>query len=648
MKRRTGRQYRVGYIPRVEQGEASLTPDDLGTLRVPSDPRVAADGRIVFTLSQMNLETDEYDRNLWINENGTSRRFTTSGSDSHPRWSPDGSKIAFLRKVGDAAQLAVIGSRGGEAEILTDLDLGVEGFEWSPEGATIAAVGVTWTDEWKELDEEGRKRTPRRVTAVPYRFDNLGWVHDRRRHIWLVPVDGSEVRCLTPGDYDERSPSWSPDGSTIVAVTDRSPGRGLKPGIDVIEIDVASGEITEAVARGYWALGGYAPNGALHLIGDPSVEWPSISAVWRRDASGLTPLTRHLDRSSASLTAGLPLLVWVGEDLLTHLEDSGSTGVIRVAPDGTVRHLLDGRRSVTSFDSRDGHDVVFTAADVTNPGELYRWEDGEETALSHFNDELRDRFVEAHHFRVPSGGDEIDAWVLLPPGDGPVPGLVNIHGGPASQYGFGFFDEFQVYANAGYAVIACNPRGSSGRGLEHLQAVVGDGWGVVDQQDIGAVVDAALERFSRIDGDRLGVMGGSYGGFLTAWLTAHEDRWKSAVVERAMVSYTSFAGTSDIGATFPRFYAAADYPDAWPVWWEKSPLAYAHQVTTPTLVIHSEQDYRCPIEQGEQWFMAVLRNGTPAEMIRFPGESHELSRSGKPKHRKERFEAILDWYGRHL
>lgn len=624
-----------------------MKPDELGRARVPSEARVHPDGRIVFTLTQLNLDEDRHDRDLWMRRGGEMRRFTTGGKDSHPRWSPDGSTIAFLRKVDDVGQIALIDADGGEARVITDIELGVEAFEWSPDGSMLAAVGVTWVDEWSDLSDEERDKKVRRVTSVPYRFDNLGWTHDRRRHIWLVPVDGSDARCLTPGDFDERSPSWSPDGSTIVALTDRHPGRGLEHGVDVIEIDVVLGNVSQAVPRGDWAHAAYSPTGVLHLLGDDSVDWPVIHALWRREADGsLRSLTEHLDRSSVSIAAGPPRLLFVEADVITGIEDAGSFGVIRVEPDGTVHHLVTGQRVVTSFDSADEKSLVLAVSEMTEPGMLVRWEAGEEEKLTDFNDELE--FRAGSHFRVPSEGVEIDAWVYLPDGEAAPPGLVNVHGGPASQYGFGFFDEFQVYAAAGYAVIACNPRGSSGRGLEFVKAVVGDGWGTVDRTDIGNVVEAALARYPQIDSSRLGVMGGSYGGFMTGWLTAHEDRWKSAVIERAMVSFTSFGGTSDIGATFGRFYTLTDYPEAWETWWVKSPLAYVDQVTTPTLVIHSENDHRCPIEQGEQWFMALLRNGVPTEMLRFPGEGHELSRSGKPQHRKERFAAILDWHGRHL
>lgn len=253
--------------------------------------------------------------------------------------------------------------------------------------------------------------------------------------------------------------------------------------------------------------------------------------------------------------------------------------------------------------------------------------------------------VPGRHFSVESEGNHIDAWVYLPEGEDSVPLLLNIHGGPASQYGLGFFDEFQVYAGAGYGVVACNPRGSSGRGLKFLQAVTGDGWGTVDVADVTAVVEEALRLYPRLDPTRIGVMGGSYGGFLAAWLTGQDRRYRSAVVERGCLAFPSFSGTSDIATTFPLLYLGED---SWERMWEKSPLRLAEGVETPTLILHSEDDFRCPIEQGEQYFIALLERGVPTEMLRFPGEGHEMSRSGKPLHRKERLEAILDWHNRYL
>jgi dipeptidyl aminopeptidase/acylaminoacyl peptidase len=334
-----------------------------------------------------------------------------------------------------------------------------------------------------------------------------------------------------------------------------------------------------------------------------------------------------------------------GDTLYTQLEDSGMVGVLAIEGDGTTDVVVGGNRVVNGFDVENGR-VVFTASSTTEPGLLLELGEHGESELGGETPDVG--LIDAEHFQVHVAGVPIDVWVFLPAGDASVPLLLNIHGGPASQYGFGFFDEFQVYAGAGFGVVACNPRGSSGRSEEFVKAVTGDGWGVVDVEDVTAVLDAALERFPRLDSEAIGIMGGSYGGFLTAWMIARNDRFRSAVVERALLSWTSFSGTSDIGGTFASNYLDAQYPEAWDRWWEASPLSLVDRVTTPTLVLHSESDWRCPIEQAEQYFMALLRNGTPAEMLRFPGEGHEMSRSGKPRHRVERFDAILEWHERWL
>jgi dipeptidyl aminopeptidase/acylaminoacyl peptidase len=336
-------------------------------------------------------------------------------------------------------------------------------------------------------------------------------------------------------------------------------------------------------------------------------------------------------------------MTWDGDVLHTHLEDSGRVGVLTVDPQGECRIAVGGERVVTGFDVADGR-LVFTATNPTAPASLYESTHGDEGFLA--GDAPDVDLVEPQHFRVRAGDGEIDVWVLVPPDVESAPVLLNIHGGPASQYGFGFFDEFQVYAGAGFGVVACNPRGSSGRGDAYLQAVTGEGWGIVDTEDVTEALDAALEHFPHLDADSIGIMGGSYGGFLTAWMIALDDRFRSAVVERALLSWTSFSGTSDIAGRFAGYYLAAEYPDGWERSWDASPLAHAHRVTTPTLVLHSESDLRCPIEQAEQYFMALLRNGTPAELLRFPGEGHEMSRSGKPRHRVERFDAIIEWHRR--
>ena len=625
-----------------------MTPDDLDKLNLPSDPRLSPDGTaVVFTVSRPNLEEDRYDEVIWIADSEGSRPFSEGPRDKNARWSPDGSTIAFTRRADDEskAQVTVIPAEGGEPRTLTDFELGVEELEWSPDGSRLAVVAVTYTEEWADLDDDERERKPRRVTSVPYRFDNLGWTHDRKRHIWLVDPHGNEEpRCLTPGEFDEQLMSWSPDGGKISFVSDRDSARGLRSGNDAFEVDLANGQIDRVAPRGFWTQTSYGPSGHLHLLGNLDPVYPVDSLLYRRETDGsLTALTET--RSSVSLAAGPARIAWDGDDAIVGWEDSGKFGVVRVSPMGEVTEEIADQRVVTGFDAYDGR-IVATSKTTTSPGELLSF-DGDESQLTKLNrGEIA--AVAPDHFTVESGGYDLDVWVFLPSGEESVPLLLNIHGGPASQYGFGFFDEFQVYAAAGYGVVACNPRGSSGRGNDFRNAVKAEGWGTVDLEDIRAVVAAALERYPRLDEDRMGIMGGSYGGFLTGWVIGHEDRWKSAVVERALTVWTSFSGTSDIGGVFAENYLEAAYPDGWERWWEAGPLAIAHRVSTPTLILHAEEDWRCPIEQGEQYFMALLRNGTPTEMIRFPCEGHEMSRSGKPRHRKERFEAILDWHDRYL
>ena len=634
--------------------------DDLSRFSTPSDPRLHPDGvRIAFAMSKLDTEEDRYERTIWLWDGSTARTFTHGPGDTSPRWSPDGSRLAFLRKgqgEDEKPQVAIIDTDGGEAKTVTDLPLGVEAIEWSPDGSRLVAVAGTWIDAWADLEDEERSRRPRRVDSVPFRFDNRGWIHDRRSRLYLVDPDGTDdPKLLTPGDTDDAAPVWRPDGNAIVFLSNLHEQRGFEPGVEVREVDIDTGEVRTIVDRGLWAHASYRPDGVVHVVGQPD-PWshPSISVVWRLESDGsLVDLTGHLDRSASPLS---PVIrpagpQWVGESFLTCIEDAGRVRVVHVEPDGTVENIAGGDRVITGVSpTADGSAFAFVATSPIDPGELILWSDGEERVLTDVNVGFRADagLIQPQHFTADSEGVEIDTWVYLPEGDDPVPVLLNIHGGPAAQYGFGFFDEFQIYAGAGYAVVACNPRGSSGRGIEFVRAVTGDGWGEVDTADVTAALEASLERFGRLDGDRLGVMGGSYGGFLTAWLIGRDHRYRSAIVERALLSWASFSGTSDIGATFGRYYLDAVPPTDMDRLWKKSPLATANDVTTPTLLIQSENDYRCPIEQAEQFFMMLSRNEVDTEFIRFPAEGHELSRSGKPRHRKERFEFILDWHGRHL
>ena len=635
-----------------------MTPDDLGGYATLSDPQLHPDGiQVAFVVSRLDLEQDRYERRIWRWDGTTARQFTHGPVDTRPRWSPDGSRLAFLRASGEPgkpAQLAVMDAAGGEAAVVTSFGLGVIEAEWSPLGSRLAVIATEWLEP--DLTEDERKRRPRRLRDAGYRFDNLGWLHDRRRNVYLVDPAGGDPVALTTGDHRDGGVTWRPDGAAVGFISARHERRYVEPGSQAWEVGVGGGEPRALVERGSWGEISYRPDGVVHLVGDPDPwGYPRVTGVWRLEPSGPMRLAAALDRNFTPPSGVFPSgPQWLGDGRFrSALEDRGTVRIVEVGTDGMWSDVAGGERVITGMTTRgDGTAMAITATTGTDPGELVWWEKGVETVLTEVNAAFRDGagLVSAEHFIVEHDGMDLDAWVLLPPGADRVPLLLNIHGGPATQYGFGFFDEFQIYAGAGFGVVACNPRGSSGRGTDFVRVPVGR-WTEErppDLEDILAVVDAALVRFPRLDPDRMGIMGGSYGGFMTGRILPVDQRWKSAVPERGLYSFGSFMGTSDIGYSFPRNYLGTGERRDWTAMWAASPLAMADRITTPCLIVHSEEDFRCPIEQAEQFYSVLLQQGVEAEMLRFPGSSHELSRSGKPKYRRERFEAIVDWHRRHL
>jgi dipeptidyl aminopeptidase/acylaminoacyl peptidase len=314
-----------------------------------------------------------------------------------------------------------------------------------------------------------------------------------------------------------------------------------------------------------------------------------------------------------------------------------------------------GGKTVDGFSlSEDGSIIAFNALDAIHPAELWVKDERGEKKLTGFNDRLLkglDLSVPEHFTFVNALGETIDGWVMRPVGfkEGEkYPTVLEIHGGPRGVYGDGMFHEFQVLAAEGYAVIYTNPRGSGGYGEAYAQAVMGH-YGECDYEDLMAFVDEALKRYPFIDESRLGVVGGSYGGYMTNWIISQTDRFAAAVTFRSICNWVSKFGVSDIGYMQPESIAGEE--DFWTnieVPLRHSPIMYAKNVKTPCLIVHSENDLRCPMEQGEQWFVALKQNGVPTELVRFPDETHELSRSGKPKHREERLQHMLRWFNEYL
>ncbi|HJR90866.1 MAG TPA: hypothetical protein VJ938_00335, partial [Acidimicrobiia bacterium] len=302
----------------------------LNGIATPGDPAVSPDGaRVVFTVTTIDVENDRYERVIWMADADGSGPFTSGPGDSTARFSPDGARIAFLRADDGPAQLAVIPVNGGEAEVVTEFELGVTGEPvWSPAGGTIAVVGTEWTEEWKDLDDDERARRPRVLTERNYRADNLGWRHDRRSHVYLVDPAGETRRRLTEREQEEALPAWSPDGEKVAFVSDTSVQPGYEPGVSIFECVVGEGEVREVAPTGQWMRLSYRPDGVLHALGSPGPSFPELGALWRFEAEPVV-VNRGHDRAVAAFGAGPPTLAWDGEAAVVMLVDSGRVGIAR-------------------------------------------------------------------------------------------------------------------------------------------------------------------------------------------------------------------------------------------------------------------------------------------------------------------------------
>ncbi|MCU1439453.1 MAG: hypothetical protein JWP85_450 [Rhodoglobus sp.] len=651
-----------------------MQPRHIESLYSVSRPSLDPDGsRAIVSVTHPDLESDATVGQLWsvpLDGSGP-RRITRGAHDSAPAFSPDGRAIAFLRAVpGTPAQLHVMDARGGEPVRLTDQKLGAGDFDWAPDSARIAYTArVAEEGRYGTVDGIGSDAEPaRRISVVRYKANGLGYTNDRRRHIFLVevpPLDAEpsyepaphpdrskpespqvpESVQVTKGDFEHFVPRFIGDKLGFLSPRHASRDRDLLNQLWVVQPHGSTER--EALIGPELSIETFraAPDGSVYLIAQDvgsATDFVGRNSSLYRLADGVAVLLT--DPETVDLADGdIPVM---NDAAIVPNRARGRVHLLEVQPDGASRALSSGDIEISGQDvSTARSSVVVSYSSPDTFGDVALLENGVLTPLSDFSASLRDTGIVRPVELTVTGRDgyPIHGWVASPAGEGPHPTVLMIHGGPFADYSVHVFDETQVYVEAGYAVVYCNPRGSAGYGQAHGRSIKG-AMGTVDLADVLDFLDGALDVRSELDSSRLGILGGSYGGYLTAWTIAHDHRFRAAVVERGYLDPESFVGSSDIGWFFPQEYNG-ESPSRVRA---QSPQAVVRQVKTPTLVIHSEDDLRCPLGQAENWYTCVKLNGVEAELLVFPGENHELSRSGRPRHRVQRFEAILDWLGRHL
>lgn len=627
-----------------------MRPEDIELLVTPESVTLRGELLLV-AAAHPALDTNDYPsrlRQVALDGSGD-RPWSYGHCDTSPVISPDGEHVAFLRaaKPGDKPQLYVQPTDGGDARGLTSLPLGAQAPVWSPDSRRIAFTARIPESGRYTPDVEPRSEAPRRIVRADYRWDNLGYTADRHKRLYVVDLEGEPVE-LTDGTCDVGTPAWTVDGERLVFAATRDWGAVETVHRDVYTVPVAGGE-PQVVVRTNGDVSFVAVD-SEHVVYQGREFAESTRAVaintslWVAPLDGSAPPRRLTDLETVDCE-GVPVIA--GDDVYFTAYCRGAIQLHRVSlRDSAVAlsdlSLLAGERGIVKCFAVDGDRVVAVVSTPDSAGDVVLC-GGDR--LTDFSKPLRESGVcEIREIVATSpDGYASHGWVVLPEGDGPHPVVLHIHGGPFMYHGWGFFDEAQVYASAGYAVVMANPRGSTGYGQSHGNAIV-HAFGTVDVDDVLSVLDKALE-LPQCDPTRVGVMGGSYGGFMTGWLAAHHgQRFRAAWSERAVNAWDSFAGTSDIAWFFADAYIGED-PE---VQRKKSPLTYADQIRMPFIVVHSEDDLRCPFEQAQRMFVALRRGGVPVEMLVFPGEGHELTRSGQPRHRRERFDAVLEWWGRHL
>ncbi len=640
--------------------------------------------QVAYQQQTANREENRTDRWLMMVEPGKEpRRFSAGPSDEAPQFSPDGQTLAFISRRSGTRQIWVMPTNGGEARQVTFVKGGVEEFEWHPNSQRlvyIALIGPNGIEpeDVKESEDPAVKfnRDIKVITEQYHKLDGTGYYDENRPHLVVQDlVEDSEPRQVTRGPMRHSGLTLSPDGHWALTASrygedyDRNGSRHL-----LYLVDLEGGQAPRALSRDPLSAGSgaFAPDGqtVYFLASNHDDMGYDNTGLYRTTVQGgdVVRIAPEWDRPFSDLSisdmpapGSNPLRFDAdGSHLYVLTTRNGTTELARVGlKDNHVELMTEQDQVFYSYDlSHDHRYAVLCTSTPMNPGQVL-WLDLESREIQLLANPNQDILAELtlsepKRFQARSNdGTLVDGWVMKPVGlkDGEkAPTALEIHGGPMMMYAQSFFFEFQWLAANGYGVIYSNPRGSQGYGKDFCIAIQAE-WGNLDYQDIMAALDTAIQEEPWIDTNRLGVLGGSYGGYMTNWIVGHTDRFKAAITMRSVVDWRSMIGTGDLGWHWIR---RAD--NVWPwgagndEWYrQQSPITYVENITTPLLIEHQEGDLRCPIEQGEILFTAMKYfDKAPSKFIRYPNEFHGMSRNGKPWHRIYRLNTFTEWFDQYL
>ena len=655
--------------------------DDLYSLCTVADCDLSPDGQhVAYSVRRICKDRQKTYSDIWLAAtDGSGSRPFTAGDwiDGSPKFSPDGTQMAFLSDREDSRQkeLFLIPLDGGESRKLTAAMGHIGKFDWSPTGNCIVSEFRSNDPDAINLNEEegyGPSHPVERwIERMHNRLDGVGFLPKERQHLWTVCTDAGSLEQITDGDYfDEQDPCWTPDGRQLVFVSNRGEDTDLRPHeVDLYVVAASGGEPQKVEApEGPKSLPSVSPCGRwIAYIGYEGAGSPwKNSGIWvvpadgsgtARDLTGIFDIAAGNDTISERGDGPTIRPVWSAdsERIFFQVTHRGRTQLCSASLDGRLASILDHDAIVGEFGlDRTSMAIAWVDVSARSPGEVHAAKLGSRVRrrVSAHNEGLLATLnlgeTEEVWFTSPSGRD-LQGWILKPPGFDVAttyPSIMQIHGGPWAQYGNVFMHEFQYLAAHDYVVYFCNPRGSRGYGESHASAIRGS-WGGDDYEDLMAWADHVQE-LPYMDRHRMGITGGSYGGYMTNWIIGHTDRFKAAVTQRSVVNLIDFYGTSDTGWTWEGVFSENPPWVDLESYWRQSPLRYIGNVRTPTLIIHSENDLRCPISQAEQLFTALKREGVETEFVRFPDESHGLSRGGRTDRRISRLNHILRWFEKYL